>query len=199
MTLVLPSQLPSQILGCLLKMSSVLKNRVQQLLHVEMCWGPLALQSTIATVWSLVDVFRAVNYYPSTFLIMNSVKAGVQESHHSSEPQLYLMIKVPEVSWVTTAWGCEFQADVSFFLDEDTDIASFLLPSLSQCHLGCAGGMPKRDITAATSLTITTSPFSAQGMIVGWLLSFNHRELPLESYHHLSLCSSCQTLLPQKA
>lgn len=117
----------------------------------------------------------------SQHLLNNKIcQAGVQkESHHSGEPLLYL-ITVPEVRQVATAWGHEFQADISFFLGKDTDIAFFIFPSLSQHRLDCARGMPKLDITAATTLTITTSSFTAQGMIVLGLLPFIHRELPLE-------------------
>lgn len=50
------------------------ENRGQQPLHIKRCGSTLALQSAIATVWSLMDIFPTVNYYPSTFSIMNSVK-----------------------------------------------------------------------------------------------------------------------------
>lgn len=45
------------------------ENRGQQPLHTKRCGGTLALQSAIATVWSLMDIFPTVNYYPSTFSI----------------------------------------------------------------------------------------------------------------------------------
>lgn len=46
-----------------------------------------------------------------------------------------------------------------FLVGGSTVIASFLLPLLSQHHLGCTKLTSKLDITAAWSLTFTTSPF----------------------------------------
>lgn len=113
-----------------------------------------------------MDIFPTINYYPGP--PNNELcQADVQkESQHSSGPLLYSMITAPKVRQVATAWDHEFQADISFFLGGSTDIASFLLPLLSQYHLGCARLTSKLDITAATYLTFTTSPFTTQGMIV---------------------------------
>lgn len=102
-----------------------------------------------------------VSYYPNppnNELCQGDVQ---KESQYSSEALLYLMITAPEVTQVATSWDHEIQADTSFFLGGSTDIASFFLPFHSQHHLGCARLTSKLDITAAASLTFTTSPFTS--------------------------------------
>lgn len=115
MTLILSSQSRFHILGFFLKMSNVLHKTEASNYSTTNLWGFLALQSTGATVWFIMDIFPTITYYPSP--PNNELcQADVQkESQHSGEPLLHLMITAPKVRQVATAWDHEFQADISFF------------------------------------------------------------------------------------
>lgn len=177
MTLILSSQSSDSYFGLFSKdVQCTPENRGQHLYHSKM----LRLFGTAEHCCNCVihHVFATVSCYPSP-QIMSSVKVMEGKPVLKWGPAV-LDDHSPRGNTGCHCLGPWISGRYLLFLGGSTDIASFLLLFLFQHHLGCTRLTSKLDITAATSLTFTTSPFITQGMLVLWLLSFIHRESTLE-------------------
>lgn len=143
------------ILGCFLKMSSILHKTEDSNYSSVKCWGSLALQSTVVTVWFPLSVTIP------TLQIMSSVKVMCRRKASTQVRPCCIDDHSPRGNTGSHYLGPWISGRYLLFLGGSTDMASFLLPFHSQHHLGCARLTSKLDITAAASLTFTTSPFTS--------------------------------------